>query len=66
MEFAEAAEEGALGDDAAEGRAGGGDTGERGRGGQAEEYILQDLVDDVRRRRGHGRRPIDRRRERGY
>lgn len=54
--LAEAAEEGALGDDAAEGGAGGGDAGERIRGGQAEEDLLQDLVQEVRRRRDHGRR----------
>ena len=53
--FAVATEEGATGDDGAETGAGGGGAGERGRGGQAEED-LQDLVDKVRHRGGHGRR----------
>ena len=54
VQFTESAEEGATFDDPAEGGAGGGGAGERGRGGQAEEDLLQDFVDEVRRRRGHG------------
>ena len=61
MELAEAAEEGAVGDDAAETGAGGGGAGERGWRGQANEDLLQDLVGEVPRRLGHGGRAADRR-----
>ena len=57
MEFAEAAQEGASGDDAAEGGACGGGSGERRQSGQAEEDLLKDLFDEVRRRPGHGGPP---------
>ena len=64
VEAPEAVKEAARGDDAAEGRAGGGGAGEVFRGVEAEEDLLQDLVgedrqrrwgagDLMRRRRGH-------------
>jgi len=65
VEAPEAVKEATRGDDAAEGRAGGGGAGEVFRGVEAEEDLLQDLVgedrlrcwgagDPMRRRRGHG------------
>lgn len=56
VEGAVAAEEGGVGDDAAEGRAGGGRAGEVGGGVEADEYLFQEVVSEDHRRRRRRRR----------